>query len=276
MTCAGCRAVADPYLSGELPEAGAREVAAHLETCAECRVELEARRALRKTLREAIERSPILAPDESFVRDVRARLKDEHDRLHRQRVLPSWLAIAAGIVLVAGLGWGVMWMVGSGSATIDWARLAVHAAGDHRYCALQHALDEAPISLEEAARRYDPMYGGLQQVIETSEPVRAEDVVLLGAHACVFQGRRFGHVVARRGDHVVSILVTDADDRSRAARVSTVAACGPADGFQVACSTAGGRLVFVVSDLPQTEHLTLARALSTPLHRYLTPARASM
>jgi hypothetical protein len=231
---------------------------------------------LRRTLREAIERSPSLAPDDAFVSDVRARLKDEHDRLHRRRALPSWLPIAASLVLMAGLGWGVIWLLRSGSPTIDWARLAVHAAGDHRYCALQHALDEAPISLEEAAHRYDPMYGGLQEVIEASGPVRAGDVVLLGAHACVFQGRRFGHVVVKCGDHVVSILVMDADDRSATARASTVAACGPAAGFQVACSTAGGRMVFVVSDLPQTEHLTLARALSTPLHRYLTPARTSM
>ena len=63
------------------------------------------------------------------------------------------------------------------------------------------------------------------------------------------QGRRFAHVVVRRGTHVVSVLVTDMAPRPRRASRSSVAACGPADGFQVACSSAGGYGVFVVSDM---------------------------
>ena len=103
-----------------------------------------------------------------------------------------------------------------------------------------------------------------------SQPVRDGDVTLLAAHACIFQGRRFAHVVVKRNEHVLSILVTAGGERNSATSLSLVTACGPADGFQVACSTAGRYVVFVVSDLTPAEHLTLARALSASLHRYLT------
>jgi anti-sigma factor RsiW len=271
MTCDQCRAMVDAYLAGELPVDSSQDVITHLESCDGCRAEVEARQALRHVLRNAFARSTSLAADEAFLAQVRARLKHQHERAQRRFARPAWLAIAASVVLVIGLGWALMWVVRAPS-TIDWAGLAAHAAGDHRYCALQHALDEAPIPLEEAARRYDPRYGRIREVVETSGPVRDGDVEVLGAHACIFKGRRFAHVVVRRRDRVMSILVTEADVGQSVAAPSAVTACGPADGFQVACSGAGGYTVFVVSDLSPDEHLTLARALSTSLHHYLTGA----
>jgi hypothetical protein len=175
------------------------------------------------------------------------------------------------VIAVMGMAALALWM-GRAPSTSAWARLAASAAGDHRYCALQHALDEAPISLEEAAQRYDPRYRRIRELVEASIPVRDGDVEVLGAHACVFQGRRFAHVVVRRRNHVVSVLVTETGQRARTATPSPVIACGPADGFQVACSSAGGYSLFVVSDMTGGEHLELARGLSASVQEFLAGA----
>src|SRR4029078_12919732 len=47
--------------------------------------------------------------------------------------------------------------------------LASAAIGNHRDCAIQFRLDEKPIELEAAGRRYDPVYVGLTKSILTEE-----------------------------------------------------------------------------------------------------------
>ena len=88
------------------------------------------------------------------------------------------------------------------------ATLAREAAGDHQNCAVKFTLAERPIGLEDAGRRYGAPYGALA----TFEPAPAVDgpLELLERHACVYQGRRFGHVVFRYRGALTSLLVTDA------------------------------------------------------------------
>jgi hypothetical protein len=139
--------------------------------------------ALTQSLRTAFSRAPELAPDAAFMADVTARLKAQQQARGRSRT-PIWLALAAVLVVGIALGWA-WWRVASSESFEAWAKLAAHAAGDHRYCALQHALDEAPISLEEAARRYDPRYAHVREVVERSAPVREGDIEVVGAHAAL-------------------------------------------------------------------------------------------
>ncbi len=267
--------MAESYQAGELPVDTNHEVIAHLDGCAACRGELEARVALRLTLRAAFEHSPTLAPDTRFVADVRSLLTGRSTSQGRFGGRTSWLAMAATLILVVAAGWALGWgpgrplsRPGGGSAAVS--ALAAHAAGDHRYCALEHALDEPVISLEEAARRYNPAYASLRDVVAQSAPVREGGLEILGAHWCVFKGQAFGHVIAQRGDHVVSILVAPTSQASAAG--SPPSTCQSADGLQVACFDARGHGVFVVSDLAEGDVLQLARSLAPVLQAYLAEA----
>ena len=117
-------------------------------------------------------------------------------------MLQSWWALAAGVVLAAGGGV----FVRHSSSRSRLAALAREAAGDHQNCAVKFNLAERPIPLEEAGRRYGAPYAALA----TFEPPAVDGPLeLLERHACVYQGRRFGHVVFRYRGALTSLLVTD-------------------------------------------------------------------
>ena len=133
------------------------------------------------------------------------------------------------------------------------------AAGDHQNCAVKFSLAEQPIPLDEAARRYDPAYATLATMALPS------GVAALARHSCVFEGRRFGHVVFRHADHVVSLLVTAGDGDASAA--PTLVPTG--GSLRVAAFDVGTHAVFVVSDLPEHDTLAVAQSLAEPVRQAL-------
>jgi hypothetical protein len=93
-------------------------------------------------------------------------------------------------------------------------------------------------------------------------------VAALARHSCLFEGRRFGHVVFRHADHVVSLLVTAGDGDANAAPVLV-----PTDGvLRVAAFDVGTHAVFVVSDLPDRDTLAVAQSLAEPVRQALARA----
>ena len=125
------------------------------------------------------------------------------------------------------------------------------------------ALEEPPISLEEAARRYSPIYAPLRDVIAQSGPVetaRPKSLERIGAYS---RAESFAHVVVRHRGHVASILLTPVDQAP--ATHAQAAPCPSSEGFLVACFDARGHAGFVVSDLTDAENLELARDLAPVL-----------
>jgi hypothetical protein len=255
MQCRDVRELADSFLSEQLLVETNHQLVRHLETCPDCRAEIGDRRTLRTTLRAAWTRSDDLAPRPEFAAELTARLRPSPDALSRRSLLQSWWAMAAGVVVAAGGGV----LVRDARARSALATLAHAAAGDHQNCAVRFNLTERPISLEAAGQRYGPPYGALA----TFEPGAGDGLTLLERHACVYQGRRFGHVVCRHDGAVVSLLVTDA---APPAGVQLE----PNDGrLQVAALPAGRFLGFVVADLDRDRVLHLAQTLSGPLTHHL-------
>jgi anti-sigma factor RsiW len=265
MTCAEFLAVAESYAGVELPGDAPDAVMRHLDRCAGCRRELDARIALRQTLRRAFMTAPSLAPDARFVTHVHAAVRTQafSDRSRFTVSSTAWLAIAAGLLLAVVAGTQFRSFDLSTEAPPHLRALVVHAARDHHDCALTHTLPEAPIPLEEAARRHNAAYAALRRNIDRSEPVRSGDIDVVGAHWCVLDGRPFVHVVVRHSGHVVSLLLTPVDRAAGAQQ--DAAACPSAEGFNVACFDARGHAGFVVSDLSERENLELARALAPVL-----------
>lgn len=260
MTCREARELADPFLSDQLLVETTNEIVRHLETCPACRAEFEARRRLRNRLRSAVDAANDLAPRPEFAASLSARLRpaEAPPEITRRAWMKTWMAAAAAAVVA----------VGGGLFARDEIRrrriaaLAAGAAGDHQNCAIKFNLSEQPIPLEEAARRYDPAYAVLASMTLPS------GAVALARHSCVFEGRRFGHVVFKHSDHVVSLLVTAGDGDASAAP-----ALVPTGGaLRVAAFDVGPHAVFVVSDLPDHDTLGVARSLAEPVRQALARA----
>jgi anti-sigma factor RsiW len=258
MQCREVRDLADSFLSEQLLVETNHELLRHLETCPDCRADLAARRALRAGLRTAFARAEALRPRPDLAADMLARLQRaaQPEAMSRRSVLQSWWAVAAGVVLAAGGGWFVRnanWRSGLGA-------IAREAAADHQNCAVKFNLAERPVPLEEAGRRYGAPYAALATF---ALPALDGPLEPLDRHACVYQGRRFGHVVFRYRGALTSLLVTSGAPAAIAALESNE------PGPVVASLPAGPFLGFIVSDLDPQDVLRLAQTLAEPLSRHL-------
>jgi anti-sigma factor RsiW len=146
-------------LSEQLLVETTHDILRHLSQCPSCRAEIDSRRRLRTALRGAFERSPELRATPEFLASV-GRQSREHQSSRSSRAtrwsLRPMLAIAATLLLVTAVAFGGREWLG--------ASLLHAALGDHQNCAIRFRLSEQPISLEEAAQRFDPAYRSLVAV----------------------------------------------------------------------------------------------------------------
>ena len=311
MQCREFREIADSYLSNELMVETNHGMIAHLEQCADCRQELKARRELRGKLREAF----IKAPENQLRPEFVARLSTQlHDYSLGKRGAPprrwqasmtrkqtTWLALAACLLLAMGLGLVVVRrrLVESKApgqiavskpttndspelnpgipVSIVKTELAKSAVGDHRDCAIKFRLAEKPIDLEVAGQKYDPAYINLTKAVLSQQGAAPLDAQFVEAHSCVFEGRRFAHIVLKYHGQLVSFLVTNIEPtngvQAESVRRSVepqVISCSQFDGYKVSCFETARHAVFIVSDLPEGDNLALARALAPSVFTHIT------
>ena len=301
MQCDQFRQLADSYLNNELIVETNHQIISHLEHCAECRHELASRRELRTRLRQAFQNAPENQMRSEFAARLSKQLRDQALRKRIDSVMStngsslfsaqrriSLLALAACLVLASGIGLVLfrnlskpptnnLPQLGSGvPVSLGKTELAKSAVGDHRDCAIHFRLAEKPIDLEVAGRKYDPVYLNLTKAVFW-QGNSALDVELVEAHSCVFEAHRFAHIVLKYHGRLVSFLVTDAGQTTDATETTTaslsqsqVIASSQFDGYQVSCFQTGRHAVFVVSDMPESENLALARALAPSVNAHIT------
>lgn len=265
MNCRDVRAAADAFLCDELLAETNHDIRRHLDACLPCRTEIHARRRLRGALRTAFNRAPELQPTGEFLDRLRDQLRRMAAHRHRSRTTPSrWLALAAGLVLAAGVTSAI---VASRSSTSAEA-LARDAIGDHGNCALKYRAVRTPVPLEEAAQRFDSAYRALIGAPSDDIPTPEGPARAVERHSCAYGARRFGHVILEYQGRVVSLLVT-ADERATAAAEVGVAiphVIGrPAGGLSVVSVSGSRHAIMLVSDLEEHELTRLARIVSVPL-----------
>ena len=108
MDCRTVRNIADSFLSEQLLVETNHEVLRHLETCAACRAELDARRAIRERLRGAFAQSSHLEMRPEFVAEITRSLKAATETtVSRRSLLRSWWTAAAGVLLAAAGGFAL-------------------------------------------------------------------------------------------------------------------------------------------------------------------------
>lgn len=305
MQCHDFREIADSYLSDELLIETNHEVIRHLESCADCRRELAARRELRGKLRKGFQQAAELQMRDEFADRL-------HNRLRNTALRPSaspmvrraaYIAIAASLLLAAALAFSLMQQrsviqpsianeSGRGTETRAEARkpsnpgsradlvgalLIENAMGDHRDCAINHRLKERPIDLEEAGRMYDRAYINLVQTV-MKEGQLPSGATLVAAHSCIFNGQRFGHVILKYHDQLVSVLVTvldgaEASDQNAlgASREQSIFSAG-SESYRLAHFETARHAVFVVSGLSEADNTGFARAIAPSVSKHIEQA----
>jgi hypothetical protein len=280
MNCRDVRELADSFLCEELLTETNHEILRHLDTCPSCRAELDGRRRLRATLRAAFDRAPALQPQAEFAHRLRERLREAEAHDQRSWTLPRrWMALAAGVLLAAGLAAVVL----LNRSTTSAEHLAQDAIGDHQNCALKFRLVRTPIPLEEAARRFDSAYRLLLKAPPDDFSAPGGPARVVDRHSCAYGTRRFGHVVMQYRGHVVSLLMTANDRPDGAAEVVDAIPHligHPMNGLSVVSVNGSHHEIMLVSDLGEADLTNLSTAISVPLaHRLeagLIPADADL
>lgn len=273
MDCRTVRDLVDAYITEQVLVETAQAIASHLDRCPRCAAEIAGVRRMRASLCTAFETAQDLTPGPAFRVAMSARLQSElklnkSNETARNRFRPRpWLAWAAAAVLVISGGFGVRGLGVSGFTAIVEA-----AVGDHRFCALVFKLLEPPIPLAEAARLDDD---SVLEALESAQPATAQiggtPLSVLERHACVYDGRRFGHVVLGYKRTAVSVVVTRDERWLRNFPGGTLPGDGaivtlPAtNGFHVAGFRGPRHLVFAISTLSDEDVRAVASAMSAPI-----------
>ncbi len=166
---------------------------------------------------------------------------------------------------------------------IAFREMTSKVVGDHENCAVHFRLTEEPITLNEAAEKYGRFNKDLDKAvvaaleerefsIENNSDKTADKIKLLEAHSCVFQGRRFAHVVLRKGKKIISVLLTDVGNSS--AENDAAISSQTVENLQIANFVASHYAGFVVSDLGVEENQAIARTISPSVRRHIERAGA--
>ena len=265
MECADVRTLADRFLDGELPPETQAAVRQHAEACPACWLDLESRRELRLALRRAFERSPALVPPSGLEESVRAHVRAHHEERHVAEGRWSYRrwAIAAAVLIAVSAGL----LAGRLRVPTVADAIAAAAAGDHRNCAVRFRLAEQPITLDDAAVRFDPALAVLATWPANSTAGAAAPLDVVARHSCVYAGHRYGHVVLRYGDTLVSLLVTARDGGPTGDDAGAIAGGGAAragDLNTVQFHTSRHSII-VVADLSSAELEAIAALLAGPV-----------
>ena len=270
MECRDVRDMADAFLAEELLGNTSHQILRHLETCRGCRDDLDARRALRDRVRSAFYHARELAPTPEFLARMRATLSDTPGQARAPRGLrfPGWWMLAATVLLALASALTYRGVVRAGA-------LARAAVGDHRNCALERRLRETSVTLEEAARRYG---GATYRILDTLPDITttAGTARIVRRHACIYEGRRFAHVVFEYRGTLVSLLVTAADGGGHLTfpgeAVPHVTSARQVDHMSVVSFQTSRYAVFLAGDVAPADLTALAGAIAAPLYRELAGA----
>lgn len=270
MECREVRELADAFVSEQVLVETARVIVAHLGRCSACHAEVEALRRLRASVRAAYLGSTDLSPSREFVAAMDARLRSEALRDRATSSRRTWLAVAATLALVLGGGLGLRGLGVAGFTAIVQA-----AVGDHRFCSVAIKLSER-LSLDQAARVYDDPVDRSLQVVEPSRTeLSGGPIRILERHSCVYEGRRFAHLVLGYKHERISLVVTP-DERllrrlpgASAPGDGSVVSLRPVDGVQVAAFRGPHHVVFLISSLSDDDLREVAGSMEASVSRAL-------
>jgi hypothetical protein len=274
MQCREFREISESYFGDELLVETNLKIFHHLEHCRDCRAYFATSKELRTKLRAAARSAEEFQIDPVFQDRLKVNLRASALRESAWAKLyfgPTLLVPIMACLLLAVLA-GISYVsFGGGETPTFIARdavieglnaISVKAVGDHKDCALEKLQAWHELSkLDYAKKAY---YS--DTVLQPLKSRFSSDLELLHAHDCIFDGKKFTHVIIKNGPHIVSVLF-DKDDRFQQPVSATDSIISnEAGGLQVASFRVRDQAVFVVSDMPETDNLSAARILSASLN----------
>ena len=310
MDCQEFRRLIDSYLNDELLVETNHDVLRHLENCRDCRDQLAGVRSLRGRLRDAVRATPSMQMGDTFAARLASNLQKTALRPSVWEQLTTGSAFAGMRVTAVGFACLIVIVIGgffvlrspNDSAAVitnrnigehetiveanktrlaeavkaAWKDLSAQAVGDHENCAVKFNLEEHPISLDEAAKKFGPVNKDIDKAVFEAAKTAFGDkpasrIELLEAHFCIYAGRVFTHIVLRRQGKIISVLVTDTDLPAE----SDAPVTGHADGALNAAGFSIGRhAFFVVSEMDAADNAQIARAIYPAMRRHIETAGA--
>lgn len=271
--CERTRGQLDAYLSNELLVETTAEVLKHLENCADCSRELDARSRVRAALRKAV---AAVAPPEDLQQAVQQRLRKAQPALIWGFPKASWALAVAAMALVFVVA----------AATLQWrsfergkrlvASVLSLGISDHLECAIKgHNYPDAAPAPEQLRAKLGLQYAGLVQVVEEKLP----GYQLLEAHICDANGspRKYVHFIARGQGTILSVILTRRDGASLPTGYFLKASApqglelfqAQLQGMNAVGFESKEYFGYVVSDLGQDAVLQIAEGIAPPLKNAL-------
>ena len=286
--CNRVRSHLDSYLNDELQAETRQEVLDHLGSCPECtRLMNEGARVKAQLKRAVLNEQAPQALRDRVRRDLR------HRRSSAFSLSTPWMAAAAATVMVA-VAIGVFYRSSTTSINAVLPPLSLHAdvvpgdmAGevlkvgfdDHVFCAIDHGMADKSLTAEQMSERLGPQFERLVTLVKENTP--QEYSVIVG-HRCHYQKREFVHLILRRQDNVVSLIVTtkrgetftsaEAAGAGRNAAIPLYQASW--HNVQVAGMETRDHLSFVISNLSKADNEQIASRLAPAVSDFLKQEEA--
>jgi len=228
MTCS--RQWIDAYVDDELDPSTRWQVEQHLagcESCAALRAEIAARHEQFRTL------APYYRAPERLRQSVQAGLRAEAAGPRRW----PWLAVAATVLLAAGLVWAVR-------RGRERELLAQEIVASHVRSTIGGRLIDVPSSDRHTVR---PWFNGKLDFSPEVKDLAAEGFPLAGGRVDYVGGRTVAVLVYRRGNHNIDLFLwpSDTGGGSESQR----------NGFTIVHWTEGGMSAWAISDVAREELL---------------------
>jgi mycothiol system anti-sigma-R factor len=201
VSCEITRTVLHGYLDGELDATRAAEFERHLESCRECANTLGTEEALRCSLQRSglYEKAPV---------SLRKRIRADLDAATAPVVAPHtpvwrWLAVAAALLLVAGVSW------------YSWPRPAKDSASTAPFTAAEiidaHIRSLQPGHLTDVAstdqHTVKPWFDGKLAFVPPVKDFADEGFALIGGRLDVLGGQNVAALVYSRRKHIINVFV---------------------------------------------------------------------
>ena len=275
--CKRIRTQLGHYLSNELSVETDHEVMKHLEACAACSQELEARMLVKNLLRRAVQSEtapPVLR------QRIAGRIHASEFSFSLLPFSPRWALAAAAVAAVVlggvmGLRWRTNRLYDDARAQAAYIRAVgarlprIETVGlaDHLHCAVFRRFPQEYPAEAVAVQQLGPQF--VQLVSKVKERMPGEYRVVM-AHRCSYAGRHYVHFVLKSDSKLLSLVITEKQpgesfsemEASSGSEVSVPVYEVAAKRFQVAGFDTQGYLAFIVSDLDRKNNLQIAENLA--------------